>query len=101
MLVSRDLFAGVPVTDYARSLGWYERLLGSEPTFLATPTEAVWELADHRYLYLEELPHRAGHALVTVFVDVFDQLLVEVAGRGIEPAQLETYENGVRKGDVP
>ena len=97
MLVSRDLFAGVPVTDYARSLEWYERLLGSEPTFLATPTEAVWELAEHRYVYIEELPRRAGYAMVTVFVDDFDELLGQVAERGIEPAQLETYENGVRK----
>jgi catechol 2,3-dioxygenase-like lactoylglutathione lyase family enzyme len=95
--VSRDLFAGVPVDDYARSLDWYQRLLGSEPTFLATPTEAVWELAEHRYLYIEELPGRAGHAMVTVFVDDFDELLAEVAERGVEPAQLETYENGVRK----
>jgi hypothetical protein len=27
---------------------------GSPPTFLATPTEAVWELAEHRYIYIEE-----------------------------------------------
>jgi hypothetical protein len=32
------------------------RLLGSPPTFLATPAEAVWELAEHRYVYIEELP---------------------------------------------
>jgi hypothetical protein len=41
-----DLFAGVPVKDYAAALAWYERLLGSPPTFVASDTEAVWELAD-------------------------------------------------------
>ena len=58
-----DLFAGVPVSDYQRALDWYERLLGSEPAFLPNATEAVWELAEHRYLYMEVLPERAGHAV--------------------------------------
>jgi catechol 2,3-dioxygenase-like lactoylglutathione lyase family enzyme len=95
--VMLDLFAGVPVSDYARSLGWYERLLGSPPTFLATPTEAVWELAEHRYLYIEERTGGAGHALITVFVDDFDGRLASSAARGLEPEQLETYDNGIRK----
>jgi hypothetical protein len=28
-----DLFAGIPLADYAAVLSWYERLLGSSPTF--------------------------------------------------------------------
>jgi hypothetical protein len=28
----------------------YERLLGSEPAFFPHATEAVWELAEHRFL---------------------------------------------------
>jgi catechol 2,3-dioxygenase-like lactoylglutathione lyase family enzyme len=92
-----DLFAGLPVSDYQRALTWYERLLGSEPAFLPNATEAVWELAEHRYLYIEELPGRAGHALHTVFVDDLDERVASISGRGIEPASQETYGNGVRK----
>ena len=92
-----DLFAGLPVSDYQRALIWYEQLLGSEPAFLPNATEAVWELAEHRYLYIEELPDRAGHALHTVFVDDLDQRIERIGDRGIEPASQETYENGVRK----
>jgi hypothetical protein len=44
---SLDLFAGIPVTDYAAALKWYERLLGSPPTFFPHNKEAVWELAEH------------------------------------------------------
>jgi hypothetical protein len=95
--VTVDLFAGLPVSDYHRAVAWYERLLGSEPAFLPNATEAVWELAEHRYLYIEELPERAGHALHTVFVDDFDARVASIAARGIEPASQETYENGVRK----
>jgi hypothetical protein len=46
-----DLFAGLPVNDYTGALTWYEGLLGSPPTFIPNDTEAVWELAEHRYLF--------------------------------------------------
>ena len=92
-----DLFAGVPVSNYEHALAWYGRLLGSEPAFSPNATEAVWELAEHRYLYIEELPGRAGHALHTLFVDDLDERLEAISARGLEPASRETYENGVRK----
>ncbi len=92
-----DLFAGLPVSDYQRALTWYERLLGSEPAFLPNAREAVWELAEHRYLYIEELPERAGRSLQTVFVDDLDDRVESIGARGIEPASEEAYGNGVRK----
>lgn len=92
-----DLFAGIPVSDYQRGLAWYGRLLGSEPAFLPNATEAVWELAEHRYLYIEELPPRAGYALHTLFVGNLDERVKSIGARGIEPASRETYDNGVRK----
>jgi hypothetical protein len=92
-----DLFAGIPVSDYGAALPWYERLLGSEPSFLAHATEAVWELAEHRFVFIDEDPEHAGHARTTVFVDELDALVSEIAGRGVEPAERETYSNGVRK----
>lgn len=92
-----DLFAGIPVSDYQAALPWYERLLGSEPTFFAHATEAVWELAEHRFLYIDEDAEHAGHARHTVFADDLDARVSEIAGRGIEPAERETYSNGVRK----
>jgi catechol 2,3-dioxygenase-like lactoylglutathione lyase family enzyme len=95
--VNVDLFAGLPVTDYERALRWYESLLGSKPAFLPNDKEAVWELAEHRYLYIEKLPERAGHAMHTLFVDDLDDRVESIGARGIEPASEETYDNGVRK----
>lgn len=92
-----DLFAGIPVRDYAEALKWYERLLGSAPSFVPHATEAVWELAEHRFLYVVERPERAGHALHALFVDDLDALVAGIAARGIEPVERETYGNGVRK----
>ncbi len=53
-----DLFAGLPVSDYQRALTWYERLLGSEPAFLPNATEAVWELAEHRWNGVRKVIYR-------------------------------------------
>ena len=89
-----DLFAGIPVRDYATAVAWYEQLLGAPPSFLPNDTEAVWELAEHRYLYIEVRP---GQTMQTVFVSDFDTRIAAIAGRGLEPAKSETYENGVRK----
>jgi catechol 2,3-dioxygenase-like lactoylglutathione lyase family enzyme len=96
-MVQVDLFAGLPVADFQRSLAWYERLLGSPPSFLPHATEAVWEVAEHRFVYIVERPEHAGHGLQTLFVDDLDAAAAEIACRGIEPAERETYENGARK----
>ena len=92
-----DLFAGIPVNDFATSLVWYQQLFGSPPTFFATDTEAVWELADHRWVYIEQRPEHAGHAMHTILVDDLDARLAQIAERGLEPAKRETYDNDVRK----
>jgi catechol 2,3-dioxygenase-like lactoylglutathione lyase family enzyme len=92
-----DLFAGIPVSNYAALLEWYERLLGFPPAFFPTDTEAVWELAAHRYIYIVQEPEHAGHARLTLFVDDLDALVTQIAARGITPAEQEIYTNGVRK----
>jgi predicted enzyme related to lactoylglutathione lyase len=71
-------------------------LLG-EPTFFPHATEAVWTLADDRSVYVVEAAEGAGNGVVTIFVDDLDAHVAEIAARGLEPAERETYSNGVRK----
>jgi predicted enzyme related to lactoylglutathione lyase len=92
-----ELFAGIAVSDYKRALPWYEQLLGSPPSFLPHETEAVWQLAEHSYVYIEEQAEDAGHAQHTIFVDDLDDVVDSIAGRGLQPTERETYGNGVRK----
>ena len=94
---SLDLFAGIPVADYAAAREWYQRLLGSPPTLFPHDTEAVWEVAEHRYMYIVQQPEHAGHAMHTLFVDDLDALVEQIATRGLDPVKRETYSNGVRK----
>jgi catechol 2,3-dioxygenase-like lactoylglutathione lyase family enzyme len=93
-----DLFAGIRVADIAAAQGWYERLLGKPPSFWPHATEAVWQLAEHRHLYIQQDAEAPGGGLVTIFIeDDLDALVAAIATRGIEPADRETYSNGVGK----
>ena len=77
------LFAGIPVSDYPGALAWYEKLLGAPPSFFPHDTEAVWELAEGRLVYVVQRPEHAGHAMHTIIVDDLDALVAAVAGRGL------------------
>lgn len=91
------LFAGNRVSDFAAARAWYERLLGGEPAFLPHETEAVWEVGETRYVYIEEDAERAGGSLSMSMVENLDALVAEIASRGIEVTEWEEYGNGVRK----
>ena len=94
--MSLHLFAGLRVKNFESARPWYERLFG-EPAFLPHATEAVWTLADERSVYVVEHPEGAGNCVVTLFLDDLDAYVAEVAARGLEPDERETYSNGVRK----
>lgn len=95
--VAVDLYAGIPVDNYPAALAWYEKLFGSPPTFVASDTEVVWELAEHRSVFIEQRPEHAGHAMLTIFIDDLDAFVAQCAEQGVEPVKRETYPNGVRK----
>lgn len=90
------LFAGVSVSDLAAARSWYDKLFGTEP-FLPNDREAVWEVAESRFVYIELRPEHAGHSHATIFLDDLDAAEAAIAGRGLTPARREQYENGVRK----
>jgi hypothetical protein len=90
------LFAVMRVRDFEAAKGWYEQLLG-DAAFLPHATEAVWTLAEDRSIAVDQHPDGAGHSTVTVFVDDLDDRVSAIAARGLEPADRETYSNGVRK----
>lgn len=93
------LFAGIPVSDYQRSLSWYERFLGTPPTMVPNEIEAVWDLGELRSVYIVVNAEDAGHGHLTLFLsdEDFERYVADISARGIEPETTETYDNGVRK----
>ena len=92
-----NLFAGIRVTDFEAAKPWYEQLLGGEPSFMPHATEAVWELAENRFIYIVEEADGAGKAVHTIFEDDLDARVADIASRGIEPDERETYPGKARK----
>ena len=92
-----DLFAGIRVSDFEAAKPWYERLFGGEPSFLPHATEAVWELAEHRYVFIVEETDGAGRATHTIFVEDLDTVVADISSRGIEPDERVTYPGKARK----
>ena len=92
-----DLFVEFPVTNFTASLAWYNQLFGCTPAFYPNEIEAVWELAEHRYLYIKLNPEHAGHASCLVFLGDLDGFVNQVNGRKLKPSNGETLANGVRK----
>lgn len=95
--MEKHFFVGFAVVDYAAALAWYERLLGGPPAFFASDTEAVWDVAEQRSIYIEQRPEHAGHAMFTLFVDDLDAWVAAIAERGLEPTRHEIHGEGVRK----
>jgi hypothetical protein len=86
------IFAGIPVRDFGTALAWYQRLLGAEPTFYPHDAEAVWELAEDRYLYIIQDTERAGGAVSMIWVDDPVSEVAGIAGRGLEPVAVEKHD---------
>ncbi|MGC9222134.1 MAG: VOC family protein [Solirubrobacteraceae bacterium] len=94
--MSVHLFAGLRVRNYVAALTWYEKLLGA-PTFFPHETEAVWTLAEDRSVYVVEHAVGAGGCVVLLFVDNLEATLARIAERGLQPDEIETPAEGVRK----
>lgn len=83
------VFSGLPVTDLARALAWYERLIGRPPDMRPHDQEATWQLADLASIYVVVDRDRAGRGLLTVIIADLDRLMDELAGRGLTPVSTE------------
>ncbi|MET0997551.1 MAG: VOC family protein, partial [Marmoricola sp.] len=78
--------------DYSSALSWYEQLLGTAATFHPNDVEAVWQLAEDRYVYIIEDQARAGGGVCMIWVDDPVSEAARIAGRGLEPVDVEKYD---------
>lgn len=94
--MTTGIFAGIPVKNFQSALTWYRRLFGAEPAFFPNEVEAVWQLAEDRYMYIIQDTDRAGGAVSMIWVDDPVTEVARVADQGIEPDDVEQHD-GVRK----
>ena len=92
-----DLFAGMQVSNYKISRDWYERLLGCPPSFLPNDVEAVWQIAEHRWLFIVVEPSHAGHSVQHILGADLDTLISQISERGIDYSKEELPAKNTRK----
>ncbi len=86
------IFAGIAVSNFGEALEWYRRLLGAEPTFYPNDVEAVWQLAEDRYVYIIQDAIRAGGAVSMIWLDDPTAEVAGIAQRGLEPVDVEKHD---------
>ena len=89
--MATGIFAGIPVRDYESALDWYKRLLGADPAFYPNDIEAVWTLAENRYVYIVQAPDRAGGAVGMIWVDDPVAEIERISRQGLEPVDVEKH----------
>src|SRR4051812_34160445 len=90
--MATGIFAGIAGNDFPQALDWYQRLLGAEPAFYPNDVEAVWQLAEDRYLYIIHDADRAGGAINMIWVDDPVAEVARIADRGLQPVDVEKHD---------
>ena len=86
------IFAGIAVSNFGVALEWYRSLLGAEPSFYPNDVEAVWQLAEDRYVYIIQDVNRAGGAVSMIWVDDPADEMARIAERGLQPIDVEKHD---------
>lgn len=94
------LFASVPVADLGAATAWYERLFGRAADLVPNEHEVMWRLTAGGFVYVIEDAGRAGGTVVTVAVTDLEQLVRDLAERGIRPGPIEAVGDAGHKADV-
>lgn len=89
------LYAGVPVRDKALAFEWFTVFFG-RPADEVIGGEALWQISETAWIFVDEHADRAGSALLTLGVEGLDEILARLASHGVEHEPVETYGNGVR-----
>jgi predicted enzyme related to lactoylglutathione lyase len=89
--VIEHIFAGLPISDFARAVAWYRQLFGRDPDVVVRDDEEVmWQLVDAGWLYIVRDEERAGRGLFTMLVDDLAVEVKDLAARGITIPEMET-----------
>ncbi|MBX3143512.1 MAG: VOC family protein [Trueperaceae bacterium] len=90
-----QVFAGIPVSDLAAALVWYEVFFGRAADEVVG-AEAMWRVNEETWLFIAPDGQRAGGGLMTLGVLSLEPYLSRWQAAGLVHEPIETYSNGVR-----
>jgi predicted enzyme related to lactoylglutathione lyase len=89
------VLAVVPVSDLERADAFYEALFGRPATNRPMPSLVEWQVTDTGWVQVTVDAARAGSGLLNLAVDDLAATRDELAGRGVQTAQVERVTKGV------
>jgi predicted enzyme related to lactoylglutathione lyase len=92
-----QLFAGMPVADFAEARQWYEELFGRAPDVVAHDEEVMWQVAGTGWLYVLREPERAGRSIVAIAVADIEAAVASLAARGVSAGPIRPEGDAGRK----
>ncbi|MGA7835039.1 MAG: VOC family protein [Acidimicrobiales bacterium] len=91
------VFVGLSVNELATTRDWFDRFFGRPADVVVSDVEVMWQMTDGARLYVvQDAPPRT-FATVVLAVDDLDDALAVLAGRGLEPGELEVVASAGRK----
>lgn len=76
------LYAGVPVNDKALALEWFAVFFG-RPADEVIGGEALWQISETAWIFVDEHAKRAGSTLLTLGVEGLDEILARLASHDL------------------
>src|ERR1700761_8340385 len=89
------LLGVVLVSDIKDAERWYEQLLGTAATNRPMPSLVEWRITDTGWGQVFADPERAGSSALNLAVDDLEATVRELAGRGLEPGEIQAAKKGV------
>jgi catechol 2,3-dioxygenase-like lactoylglutathione lyase family enzyme len=98
MLASFPVVASMPAVDIERARRFYAEKLGLKPVQIPVPDGALFEAGKGSQLYLYQRgPTKADHTAATFTVENIEQVVDDLAARGVV---FEQYDMGELKTDA-
>lgn len=86
-----NVVAVLPVADHAEALAWYRRWIGRDPDVEPMEGAAEWQLAEHAWIQVYNMPDAAGRTTVVVGVEDIDAHVNKLAEVGVTCGAIQDY----------
>jgi predicted enzyme related to lactoylglutathione lyase len=83
------LFVGVGVSNFETARAWYECFFGRAADVVVHEEEAMWQVADHGWLYIVRDEERAGNSIIALAVSDIEEETRALDARGVSPGPVE------------
>ncbi len=91
------VFVGLSVDELATTKDWFAHFFGRPADVVVSDEEVMWQVTEDAWLYIVEDEPPRTFATVVLAIHNLNDALGALAGRGLEPRELEVVSGAGRK----